>query len=277
MPEDINSPPNIKVKPANVEIKPEKSIEDMEERKARLDNLWSNWEQMENNSILVSLFDRKQEFSAEQDPNKILEDNDYPERTSISELQFDKWKTSLDPKFVKDGYIYLLRGDHPNQGKKGFYSRSFGYGKLSTKQLTKRLEHPDEVGYYLYGDERYLTTAKASSKEIAEQLAMLQSQKGGSSFISTTTNIPCAESGTGNQPDAAEQLKYEIYVLKIPVDAVINSNTGNYYGMEENEYLVPDFVSKDEIVAIYSRDQREDVYQYLNEKLGVSREDVGLK
>ena len=106
---------------------------------------------------------------------------------------------------------------------------------------------------------------------------MKQSQRGGSSFISATTSIPCAEAGTGNVPDAAEQLQYEIYVLKIPIDSVINSNTDNHFGLEEDEYLIPDYVSKDEIIAKFSRDNTEEVYQYLHELLGVSKEDLKLQ
>lgn len=186
-------------------------------------------------------------------------------------------KANLNPKFIKDGFVYLLRGDHPNLDKKGFYARTYGYGKLSTKQLAEQLGGSDEVGYALYGDERYLTVAKPSSDNKAEQLAYLQSAKGGSSFISTTTSIPCAEAGTGNVPDAAEQLQYEIYVLKIPIDSAINSNTENFYGMEEDEVLVPDYVSRKEIVVKFPRGKTEEVYQYLHDLLGITKEDLKIQ
>jgi hypothetical protein len=256
---------------------PEAVKENLEQRKERLDNLWANWENIKDNPELVSLFDRKRSLNSSRDIKKILRENGYPDRTKISELQFETWKTTLNPKFIKDGFIYLLRGDHPNLDEKGFYTRTYGYGKLSTKQLTEQLESSDEVGYAIYGDERYLTVAKPSSQSIAEELAMKQSQRGGSSFISATTSIPCAEAGTGNVPDAAEQLQYEIYVLKIPIDSVINSNTDNHFGLEEDEYLIPDYVSKDEIIAKFSRDNAEEVYQYLHELLGVSKEDLKLQ
>lgn len=258
-------------------IQPETANESLEQRKERLDNLWTNYEKIQNDPELMAIFDRKQEFDFKREIDEVLREHGYPERTKISELQLEKWKANLNPKFVKDGFVYLLRGDHPNLDKKGFYARTYGYGKLSTKQLAEQLSGSDEVGYALYGDERYLTVAKPSSDNKAEQLAYLQSAEGGSSFISTTTSIPCAEAGTGNVPDAAEQLQYEIYVLKIPVDSAINSNTGNFYGMEEDEVLVPDYVSKQEIVAKFPRGKTEEVYQYMHDLLGVTKEDLKIQ
>lgn len=261
----------------NVPETRETSSETLEQRKERLDNLWTNWGKIQNDPELVALFDRKQEFDFQRDIAEILHEHGYPERTKISELKFEKWKANLNPKFIKDGFIYLLRGDHPNLDKKGFYARTYGYGQLTTKQLAEQLSSSDEVGYALYGDERYLTVAKPASESTAEQLALLQSAKGGSSFISTTTSVPCAEAGTGNIPDAAEQLQYEIYVLKIPIDSAINSNTGNFYGMEEDEVLVPDYVSKEEIVAKFPRGKSEELYQYMHDLLGVTKEDLKMQ
>ncbi len=258
-------------------IQPETANESLEQRKERLDNLWTNYEKIQNDPELMALFDRKQEFDFKREIDEILREHGYPERTKVSELQLEKWKANLNPKFVKDGFVYLLRGDHPNLDKKGFYARTYGYGKLSTKQLAEQLSGSDEVGYALYGDERYLTVAKPSSDNKAEQLAYLQSAKGGSSFISTTTSIPCAEAGTGNVPDAAEQLQYEVYILKIPIDSAINSNTANHFGMEEDEVLVPDYISKDEIVAKFPRGKTEEVYQYLHDLLGVTKEDLKIQ
>ena len=258
-------------------IKPETANESLEQRKERLDNLWTNYEKIQNDPELIALFDRKTQFDFQREISEVLHEHGYPERTKVSDLKLEKWKANLNPKFIKDGFVYLLRGDHPNLDKKGFYARTYGYGKLTTQQLAEQLHGSDEVGYALYGDERYLTTAKPSSDNTTEQLAYLQSAKGGSSFISTTTSIPCAEAGTGNIPDAAEQLQYEIYVIKIPVDSAINSNTQNHFGMEEDEILVPDYISKDEIVAKFPRGKTAEVYQYLHNLLGVTKEDLRIQ
>jgi hypothetical protein len=258
-------------------IQPETVNESLEQKKERLDNLWVNYERIQNDPELMALFSRNQQYDFKREAGEILREHGYPERTRISELQLETWKVNLNPKFIKNGYIYVLRGDHPNLDEKGFYARTYGYGKLTTEQLAEQLHGADEAGYALYGDERYLTTAKPSSNNTVEQLAYLQSAKGGSSFVSTTTSIPCAEAGTGNVPDAAEQLQYEVYVLKIPVNAAINSNTANHFGMEEDEVLVPDYISKDEIAAKFPRGKTEEVYQYLHDILGVTKEDLRIQ
>ncbi len=258
-------------------LQPETVNESLEQRKERLDNLWVNYEKIQNDPELMALFDRKTQFEFEREISEILREHGYPERTKVSDLKLDKWKVNLNPKFIKDGFVYLLRGDHPNLDKKGFYARTYGYGKLTTQQLAEQFHSANEAGYALYGDERYLTTMKPFSDNATEQLAYLQSAIGGSSFISTTTSIPCAEAGTGNVPDAAEQLQYEVYVLKIPVDSAINSNVEFYFGIEEDEILVPDYISKDEIVAKFPRGKTEEVYQYMHDLLGVTKEDLRIQ
>jgi hypothetical protein len=255
---------------------PTEKSESLEQRKERLGNLWANYEKIEHDPELMALFDRKAALDTQREPSEILREHGYPERSKVSDLAFDQWKVNLNPKFIKDGFIFLLRGDHPNLDKKGFYTRTYGYAKLTTQQLAEQFHSADDVGYVLYGDERYLTIAKPNFDNAIEQLAYLQSARGGSSFISTTTSMPCAQAGTGNIPDATEQLAYQIYVLKIPVDAAINSNTGNHFGMEEDEVLVPDYISKDEIVATFSRGESEQAYQYLHDILGITKEDVRM-
>jgi hypothetical protein len=250
--------------------------ENLEARKSRVRGLWSAWKEVQKAPALVSLFVRKDQSLPDVDPKNLLQEHGYPSRTKIADLEFETWTVNLDQKFVKDGYMYLLRGDHPGLDKKGFYSRPYGYGKKTTEQLTHDLKSSNEVGYFLYEKEAYLKTAEPSSSSIAQELAYKQSQVGGSSFISGTTNLEAAIAGTDNQPDPEEQSRYEVYVLKVPVESVINSNTNNHFGMEENEYLVSDYITPDEIVAKFSRDQREAIYQYMHAQLGISREDLGM-
>ena len=249
--------------------------EDIETKKLRIGNLWSEWNDIQNDQELIALFDRKTALPEGVDPVKLLESHGYPPRTRIDHLQFENWRANLDPKFFRDGFIYLLRGDHPNLEKKGFYSRPYGYAKKTTQQLAHDLQSSDEVGYFLYGNEAYLKTAEPSSSSIAQELAFKQSQIGGSSFVSATTSLESAIAGTGNNPDPQEQSQYEVYILRIPIDSVINSNTGNFFGMEESEYLIPDYVRPDEVVAKFPRDQREAIYQYMFGLLGISRGDLG--
>lgn len=251
-------------------------FESLDDRKNRIRSLWKKWVTVRENPILLSLFKRTRGDFQHDDVREILRIHGYPERSNIADLEFEDWSLDLNLKFVKDGYIYLLRGDHPNLEKKGFYTRAFAYGQMSTESLQENLRSSEEVGYFLYNDERYLGVAKPSSESIAQELAMKQSQRGGSSYISTTTSFLCAAAGTGNSPDESEQSTYEIYVIRMPIDNVIASNTGNFYGLEEDEYLVPDCIHPDEVVAKFSRDDRDGVYNYMHSILGVSREDLRL-
>ena len=250
--------------------------ETIESRKARIDNLWSAWNDIQEIPELVSLFDRKNPLDSDQTPVLLLQAHNYPQRTHIRDVQFENWRIQLNPRFIKDGYMYLLRGDHPDLEKKGFYTRTYGYGRKTTQQLTQDLTSSQDVGYLLYGEDAYLTDVKPNSTSIAQELAFNQSQRGGSSFISTTTNVECARAGTGNNPDPTEQAKYQIYIVKIPIDDAINSNTNNSFGLEENEVLVSDYISPEEIIATFHRDQTEEIYTYLRTLIGVTQEDLGM-
>jgi len=254
----------------------EKPEEDLVTRKARVDDLWSAWGEVEQTPGLVYLFDRQTPLDPGTDPKGLLQQHDYPPRTRIDQLQFENWRVALDQRFIKDGFMYLLRGDNPGLDGKGFYSRPYGYARKTTEQLTHDLQSSNEVGYFLYANDVFLTITEPDSLSIAQELAYKQSQVGGSSFISATTNLETAVAGTGNQATPEERSRYEVYVLKVPVDSVINSNTGNRFGMNETEYLIPDYVASDEVVATFSRDQKDAIYQYMHDELGVAREDLGL-
>lgn len=257
----------------STEPQPTKVEEDLEAKKDKIDQVWSEFEEVKDDEELMSLFDRKVGYISEKEPQALLEEHGYPERSEISDLQFENWKVNLDPKFIKDGYMYLMRGDHPNLEGKGFYTRTYGYGKKNSEQLSAELE-AHEVDYFLYHYLNNLKESKSYSSSTAEELAFAQSAVGGSSFVSTTINIESAIAGTGNQPDPDEASKYEVYILKIPVDYVINRHGHGDIGLLEKEYLIPDYVRPDEIVAKFPKDDKEGVYQFLNQELGVSKQDI---
>ena len=95
-----------------------KESEGLEARKAKIDGLWSDWDEIQKEPKLVSLFDRKSALDPNINPSELLYEHNYPERTKIADLQFENWTVNIDPKFVKDGYVYLMRGDHPGLDKK---------------------------------------------------------------------------------------------------------------------------------------------------------------
>jgi hypothetical protein len=82
--------------------------------------------------------------------------------------------------------------------------------------------------------------------------------------------------GTGVRPNREVQSVYEVYVLKVPVEFLINSNTENYFGINEDEVLVADYIASSEVVATFARADIEGVYSYLHMVLGVTREDVRM-
>lgn len=244
-----------------------------EEKKNRLKGLWEKWQTVLADPELLSLFDRRATLVSGKSAKEVLAKHGYPERSKVSDLDLGEHVVQIDSKFVKDGFMYVMRGDHPGQADKGFYSRTYSYMGKNTRQLSESIRAPQEVGYALYQQEAYLRL-DPQRETVAGQLAYEQSSRGGSSFISTTTSIEAARAGTGNQPNPNEQEEYEVYILKIPLDSVIDSGTGNFFGMEEDEYLVPDYIGPDEIVAHFPRDDKEGIYQYLHEQLGIDKADI---
>jgi hypothetical protein len=243
----------------------------------RLGAIWSDVEKVQADPALMTLLDRQSVIADGTNPDGLLTANGYPARSRIEDLEMGEWDANLDPRFIKDGFIFLFRGDNPSQGAKGFYARTYGYGRKSTKELAAEISKPEEVGYVLYSDENYLNHPQAHVSTVAGELAWFQSAVGGSSFISATTNLETARAGTGNQPSADQQEATEIYVLKVPVGSVINSNTNNHFGLEEDEYLIPDFVSPTEVVARFPRDAKDEILSYMHGMLGVTREDIKIK
>lgn len=71
---------------------------------------------------------------------EILGKHNFPARTRIAQINLGNWRKPLNPKFIKDGFIYLMRGDNQGQREDGFYSMPYGYAKLNTFQLTKKLK-----------------------------------------------------------------------------------------------------------------------------------------
>lgn len=238
----------------------------------RRQRFWEHYTEVKQNPELLALFDRTSVVLPEK-ARELLETNGYPERSKISELDMGNWQVTLDPRFIKDGFMYLMRGDNPVQGEKGFYAPTYGYGRKNTAQLANEDMDVYEVPYSLYGEEAYIRSPQAKETTIAAELAYRQGATGHSSFISTTTDLDVAKVGTGNQATKETRATYEVYVLKVPVDSVINNPYTHHYGVAgETEYLVPDFVSPDEVVARFPRDDVDGITKFLADKLGLKPE-----
>ncbi|MCC2631525.1 MAG: hypothetical protein K0S20_224 [Patescibacteria group bacterium] len=252
------------------------ATETPEEQTMRLESIWETYtKEVSQDPELMALISRKEVFESEHKPQDILAEHHYPPRSSIGELQFEKWKPELNPKFIKDGKMIVLRGDYQGIERKGLYSYAYAYLKRTTKMLTEELRSPQDANLLLYGEK--WREKELSTSNIADELANNQSAVGRSSFISTTTNIPCAQAGTGNQATEEERSQYHIYVIGVPTDSIVNRPKEiDLYGLDEEEYLVPDTISPNEIIAHFPNNQPEELFQYLHDLLGVSKEDLGL-
>lgn len=169
------------------------------------------------------------------DPKKYLKD--YPVRSKNLEViaKYNKPK-ALNPKFIKDGYIYLLRGAKNGQ-ETGFYSREYAKkGTIENLGLDPIL------------------------------VAYAQSLNGNTPFISATTDLSTA---------AAFSLKQRIYILRIPVEDVYTLYVEE--GLVENEIMIPDYISSEEIVNSFRFDKFRQIFGYLTEEIGLSitPEDLG--
>ena len=142
----------------------------------------------------------------------------------------------INDKLVKDGYIYLFRGDSNNLSS--FSSKFYKQGiKLSN------VDRPLDI------------------------LAKMHTEEYDTPFISLSS-YPITASMYSNMNT--------IYLVKIPIeDIYVYRNT---ISTLEQEYLVADYISKQEIIARYRFDEIKELYKYLkdNIKLDIVPKDIGI-
>ena len=155
---------------------------------------------------------------------------DYPTRSKNLSVFAKEGKNAkkLNKKFIKDGYMYLLRGAKAGQ-ETGFYSE-----KYAKKKTIENLRlNPNNVAY-------------------------AQSMNGNTPFISATTELYTAAS-------FAEQQR--IYILKVPVEDIYT-----FYQNEmlmEEEYMIPDYIAKEEIIKSFRYDKFKQIYNFLTLQVGL--------
>lgn len=180
------------------------------------------------------LFNPNMVYTGEID--KTLEN--YPGRSKNLERYSNEGINAKDLNFnfIKDGYMYLLRGACNGQ-ETGFYSRAY-----SNKETIESLGlDPNRV-------------------------AFAQSLNGNTPFISTTTDIYVA---------SAFSKKQRIYVIKIPIEDVYTFYKDD--NLMESEYMIPDYISSEEIIRSFRFDKFKQIYNYLTTEIGLSitPEDLG--
>lgn len=210
---------------------------------------------LEGNKTLANLFERTKVFAKYESGeklirsvDKILSENGYPKRSE--NLRLTKLKPQ-NTKFIKDGYLYLLRGSRQGQ-MSGFYTFPYSKEKQNVEQYLQ--ERPD------------LT---------ADILASQQCMKGKERFISTTTDMTVAAGFT--KLDREKNSSGSIYVIKIkpqnayrvksPVE--LASFFGNGLTGDESEYLIPDYIKPEEVAKEFRYNDYRGIFDYLKDEVGL--------
>ena len=98
-------------------------------------------------------------------------------------------------------------------------------------------------------------------------VAYAQFLNGNTPFISTTTDYYTA---------AAFSKKEKIYIIKVKVDDVYTFYQDE--GLEEKEYMIPDYISNEEIIKSFRYDKLKQIFNYLKNEVGleITPEDLGV-
>lgn len=219
---------------------------------------------LSNNKSKEDLFSRKKVFGECESGdelatsvNEFLKDNGYPERSRNIRLRNIK---TTDSKFIKDGYLYLLRGSRKGQ-MSGFFTYQYAKDKQNLEQYLRR-----------------------NPRVTADFIASQQSMKGRERFISATTDITVA--AEFSKFNKNKNTAGSIYVIKVrPEDAfrvkspiALETFWGNGMTGDESEYLIPDFIKPEEILREFKYNDYLGIYNYLKDDIGlnISRKDIHL-
>ena len=190
----------------------------VEESKNKVRQLYQFWKDQPDKQELDYIFDRiqgKEDFSNTQP--ELISDIDsriksrYPSRSNLTNLGIVN--RNLNSKFCKDGYMYILRGDYRNC-ENGFYSLQYALTGKNIEQLSYELT-PKEADYLCTRSDSSFFREDLEDSSVRVFLSR-QTQNGGASFISSTTNFQIAE-------EFASAKKGEIYVLKVRTTDIIKA------------------------------------------------------
>lgn len=216
----------------------------------------------EYSSQLKNLFERNLEFQYEEN-NKLQDDvvellskNNYPQRSKNIKLSGTQ---RPNEKFIKDGFIYLLRGAECGQ-MSGFFAYPYCQYKLNLEEYCKR-----NPGF---------TPNSALDKH---------SQIGKGYFISATTKLPLTTKfchKVGNKAGSIYVLKMrlgEVYRLKAHTIPFM-PNFINPEDFNEEEYVIPDYIMPNELLKEFEYTDYIGVYKYLTEVIGlnITPQDIGF-
>lgn len=215
----------------------------------------------ESTKTLENLFKRTKIFAEgetgetlQRSVQKILDENGYPKRSN--RLKMNNLE-DIDEKFLKDGYIYLFRGTRKGQ-RSGFYTYTYSKSKKNVEQV---LEQNPQLK--------------------ADDLAKKQSLRGRGAFISATTKLNIALSfskfnKTTNQVGSIYVIKMrpeEVYKKHSPIQdflEIVETHKGEFEDKVESEYLIPDFVKPEEIIAEFDCRDIRGIYNFMRNDIGLN-------
>lgn len=233
------------------------NVDTSKEKVKKLYDFWRNLSKRDQTE-LDYIFDRVQNKPDLSDRNLSLVNEIrnrikkiYPSRSDITKLGISGGE--LNKKFCKDGYMYVLRGDYRNcEG--GFYTLQYSCSGKNLEQLSSELS-PAEAQYMLTHSDTSFEDENIP-QNTAEVFLNRQTQSGGAPFISATTNFQIAE-------EFASSKDGEIYILRVKMSDIIKAV--NDLGMDEVEYLIPDFVEMSEVAEKFSYKDYTKIKEYLTE------------
>jgi hypothetical protein len=187
------------------------------------------------NPDLALMLIRKRAGALGQDPREILKKFCLPEPTTgfRSQIRPDS-QTNIDPSLVKNGEIYLLRGDYSGLSSRGIYPYSFVRWLMTLDQFLEADKNSDLRDHYYFRPQTKL-----------EQYMWQHSLGGCEPFVSATPNFDIARKHPNYEENSGS-----VYVIKMPLDRVIlNYASIVEHKGKEAEYLISDYILPDQILA----------------------------
>jgi|GEM_PF-5773970 len=148
----------------------------------------------------------------------------------------------LNPRLVKDGHVYVFRGDYPGLEQKGIFSFAYHRWNVNLDQMLELLK-----------DEPLHSHSDFEAENKLEELMWMQSNGGYENFLSASASFRIARI----HPKYKDNLG-AVYVIRVPVERAFK-NYASVCSKDEEEILIPDFVLPDSVVAVIDSKEARDL------------------
>lgn len=181
----------------------------------------------------------------------------------------------FNPNLVFEGNINNFLEGYPIRSKA---LERFASEGMSSKDLNVKFI---KNGYYYLlrgaknGQETGFYSREYANKNTIESLgidpnaaAFAQYLNGDTPFISATTDLYTAASFSQNE---------RIYILQMSIDDVYTFYQSD--SLMEKEYMIPDYISANEIIRSFRYNKFKQIYNYLTNEIGlnITHEDLGIR